>query len=108
MFEIIKDIGGMVIKKNNLREEYDRNKLLNGITKACWKRPISRSDIDCIASDIENEIFKLGKAEIESAIIGSITMNKLKVIDEVAYVRFASVYKEFKDVDSFLEELRIS
>lgn len=106
-YEKIEDIPLMVIKKNNLREEFDRNKLLNGITKACWKRPISHADIELLVANVEDEIFGLGKAEIDTSLIGCIVMNKLKEVDEIAYVRFASVYKEFKDVDSFLDELKM-
>ena len=105
-YERIEEVPIIVIKKNNLREEFDRNKILNGIVKACWKRPISASQIENCVTEIENEVYNLGKSELDSVSIGNIVMKKLKSLDEIAYVRFASVYKEFKDIDSFMSALK--
>ncbi|MBM7559630.1 transcriptional regulator NrdR [Marinitoga litoralis] len=92
-----------VIKKNGQRELFDRKKILNGLIKACYKRAISYEDIENIAAQIEENIRKLGVSEIESVKIGDMVMNELKKIDHVAYVRFASVYKEFGDLDHFIK-----
>lgn len=105
-YERIEEVPIIVIKKNNLREEFDRNKILNGIVKACWKRPISASQIENCVTEIENEVYNLGKSELDSVLIGNIVMKRLKALDEIAYVRFASVYKEFKDIDSFMSALK--
>lgn len=105
-YERIEDVPVVVVKKNQLREEFTRSKILNGIVKACWKRPISMSDIEGCVNEIENEVFTLGKSEVESIEIGNMVMRRLKNMDEIAYVRFASVYKEFKDIESFMEALK--
>ena len=105
-YERIEEVPIVVIKKNGLREEFDRSKILNGIVKACWKRPISLSDIEGCVSEIENEIYSLGKMEIDSLSIGEVVMKKLRDMDQIAYVRFASVYKQFKDIDSFIEAIK--
>lgn len=91
-----------VIKKNGTKEIFDRNKLLSGIMKACEKRPINAEDI---VSEIENELQNSLSNEVTTKEIGEIVMDKLKLCDEVAYVRFASVYREFKDLDTFIKEL---
>jgi len=104
--ERIEEIPIMVIKKNNLIEEFDRNKILNGVVKACWKRPISVSDMEKLVDEVESEIVDTGKAEIDTNFIGGIVMQKLKLLDEVTYVRFASVYKEFKDIESFMQAIK--
>lgn len=96
----------MVIKKDDTRESFDRSKLINGIVKSCEKRPVSIDQIEQIANEIELEINHLGKKEVSSTTIGKFVCDKLKNIDPVAYVRFASVYREFKDVESFYEELK--
>ena len=105
-YEIIETIPLFIIKKDENREAYDRTKIEGGILRACHKRPIRADEITGIVDEIENEIFGMGKKEIPSRVIGELVMNKLKTLDAVAYVRFASVYREFKDVNTFLDELR--
>ena len=95
-----------MIKKDMRREPYQRNKLTLGIEKACEKRPVSQETIERMLDEIENELHDLGKNEIESKIIGDRVIEKLKMLDHVAYIRFASVYKQFEDLSSFEEELR--
>lgn len=95
----------MVIKKDNSREVYDRSKIEAGIFRSCHKRPVSPQQIDTMVDEIENWIFNLEEKEVETSAIGEKVMEKLKDVDEVAYVRFASVYREFKDVNTFMEEL---
>lgn len=94
------------IKKDNRREEFDRNKILNGIIKACQKRPVSIEQMNKIVDEIENEIYNSMREEISSREIGEMVMEKLKKIDEISYVRFASVYRQFKDINTFIEELQ--
>lgn len=96
----------MVIKKDNSRESFDRNKIKNGILKSSEKRPVSMEQIENITMYIENDINKKGISEIESNRIGEMVMDKLKDVDEVAYVRFASVYRQFKDINTFVKELK--
>lgn len=96
----------MVVKKDNNREYFDREKLKNGILKSCEKRPVSVEQIDDIVYYIENEINKLYISEIETGEIGEMVMDQLKEVDEVAYVRFASVYRQFKDINTFVAELK--
>lgn len=95
----------MVIKKDHSREFYDRAKLESGIIRSCHKRPVSAQQIDSMIDEVENEIFALGEREVETSVIGELVMQKLRDLDEVAYVRFASVYREFKDVNTFAEEV---
>ena len=105
-YEKIETYPLMVIKKDDNREAYDREKLKGGVIRACHKRPVSRRQIDEMIDSIENSIFNMTEnQEITSSEIGELVMSKLKDLDEVAYVRFASVYREFKDVDSFAQEL---
>ena len=101
-FEIVETVQIIVVKKNGSKELFDKNKLLSGLLKACQKRPVNAEDI---AVEIENELQNSLRNEITTNEIGEIVMNKLKVKDEVAYVRFASVYREFKDIETFLTEL---
>ena len=96
----------MVIKKDGEKEAFDREKLKNGIIRACEKRPITIEDVDNIVDKIEIELRKLNKKDIKSVLIGRKVIQKLKKLDQVAYVRFASVYKEFKDVNAFKEEIK--
>lgn len=105
-YERYEDRTLMVIKKDDTRESFDRSKLINGIVKSCEKRPVSMDQIEKIANDLDLKINHLGKREVSSADIGKFVCDELKDIDPVAYVRFASVYREFKDVDSFYEELK--
>ena len=95
----------MIIKKDNSREAYDRSKVEKGILLSCNKRPVSSQMIRSMIDEIENQIFSMEEKEIPAAVIGELIMEKLKEVDEVAYVRFASVYREFKDVNAFIEEL---
>ncbi len=104
-YEHVETMPVMVIKKDKTREVFDRVKLLGGILKACHKRPVTSAQLEGVVRDIENTIKSSSKSEIQSVAIGTMVMKKLKDIDEIAYVRFASVYREFKDVDTFLAEL---
>lgn len=96
----------IVIKKNGEREQFDRNKLLMGIMRACEKRPVSVDTMERLVSEIEVVLSNLLAQEIETTKIGELVMEKLKATDEVAYVRFASVYRQFKDINTFMEELQ--
>ena len=104
-YEKLETMPLMVIKKDNSREVYDRSKIEAGILHSCHKRPVSPQQIDAMIDKIENWIFNLEEKEVETSVIGEKVMEKLKDVDEVAYVRFASVYREFKDVNTFMEEL---
>ncbi len=104
-YERIDTIPMTVIKSNGTRETFDKNKLISGIMKSCNKRPITAKQIQEIADDVENAVMSSMDKEIESKEIGSMVMDRLKDIDEVAYVRFASVYRQFKDINTFMEEL---
>ena len=105
-YEKIETIPLIIIKKDNNREAYDRSKIEGGLIRACHKRPVSAQQITILADEVENEIFNMAEKEISSRIIGELLMNKLKDLDAVAYVRFASVYREFKDVNTFMDELK--
>ena len=106
IYEKVETIPLIVIKKDNNREQYDRGKIEKGILQACYKRPVPAEVIRKTVEQIETEIFNREEKEIPSKVIGEIVMHKLKDLDEVAYVRFASVYREFKDVNTFMEELK--
>lgn len=105
-YEKIESMPLIVIKKDNNREPYDREKIVAGIVRSCHKRPISMKQINDMVDDIEGQIFNMEEKEIPTTTIGSIVMDKLKDLDEVAYVRFASVYREFKDVNTFMDEIK--
>ena len=105
-YEIIETAPVMVVKKDKTREAFDRSKLLAGLTRACEKRPISVGQLEEVADAIQTGILNTMEREIPSSRIGELAMDRLKGIDEVAYVRFASVYREFKDVNSFMDELK--
>lgn len=105
-YEKVETIPLIVIKKDNNREQYDRSKIEAGILRACHKRPISADQINRLVDDIETEIFNREEKEISSAKIGEIVMDRLKDTEAVAYVRFASVYREFKDINTFMHELK--
>ena len=105
-YEKVETIPLIVIKKDNNMEQYDRGKIEKGILQACYKRPVPAEVIRKTVEQIETEIFNREEKEIPSKVIGEIVMHKLKDLDEVAYVRFASVYREFKDVNTFMEELK--
>ena len=96
----------MVVKKDNTREMYDRAKIEAGILHSCHKRPVSQGQISALIDDVENNLFNREEREISTAVIGELVMERLKDLDVVTYVRFASVYREFKDVDTFMEELQ--
>lgn len=104
-YETIETLPLLVIKKDNTREVFDKSKLLGGMLSACNKRPVTMDQLESIASEIESELQNSLKREVSSRQIGVLVMEKLKDLDEVAYVRFASVYREFKDLDSFMKEL---
>ncbi len=104
-YEKIDIIPVAVIKKDGTRETFDRQKLCNGIVKSCNKRPVSMQAIESLIDEIENKLLNSLDKEVESNCIGEMVMDKLKNLDEVAYVRFASVYKHFKDIDTFMKEL---
>ena len=104
-YEKIETVPLMVVKKDGTRQAFDRNKILNGIVKACEKRPVSIQQIEKLVDSIEAQLYNSMKKEITSNEIGEILMSELKRLDQVAYVRFASVYREFKDIDTFMEEL---
>lgn len=105
-YEKIETIPLIVIKKDMNRERYDRAKIEAGVLRACHKRPVSVDDINALVDKVEVEIFNREEKEIESTVIGELVMNNLKNVDPVAYVRFASVYREFKDVNTFMDELK--
>ncbi len=105
-YEKIETIPLIIIKKDDNRETYDRAKIEAGVLRACHKRPVSAQAITSLVDEVENEIFNMEEKEIASQIIGELVMNKLKDLDAVAYVRFASVYREFKDVNTFMDELK--
>lgn len=105
-YEKVETIPLIVIKKDNNREQYDRSKIENGILSACYKRPVPAEEIKKAVDSIELEIFNREEKEIASSEIGEIVMDRLKELDPVAYVRFASVYREFKDVNTFMDELK--
>jgi len=105
-YERVETIDLVVIKKDGRREKFDRNKLLVGIQKACEKRPISQERIEKLVEEIERELRNMDSLEVESRVIGELVMRKLKKLDKVAYIRFASVYREFADIESFEKELR--
>ncbi|MDK2808556.1 MAG: transcriptional repressor NrdR [Clostridiales bacterium] len=105
-YEKVEAIPLVVIKKDMLREPYDRAKIESGVFRSCHKRPISVDQINGLVDEVETAIFNLEEKEIPSSRIGSIVMEKLKKFDQVAYVRFASVYREFKDVNTFMDEIK--
>lgn len=104
-YETIESVPIAVVKRDGTREAFDRNKLYNGIVKSCNKRPVSMQAIDNIVAEIEDKILNSLYKEVESTYIGEMVMDRLKEIDEISYVRFASVYKQFKDIDTFIDEL---
>ena len=105
-YEKVENIPVMIIKKDDTRQQYDRSKIESGILRACYKLPISAGEIQRTIDDIETEIFNREEKEIPTSIVGEIVMDKLKELHEVAYVRFASIYREFKDVNTFMSEIK--
>ena len=105
-YEKVETVPLVVIKKDQTRQQYDRSKIEAGVMRACYKRPISAEAINALVDSVENEIFRRSDREISSTTIGNVLMDHLKKLDGVAYVRFASVYREFKDVNTLMEELQ--
>lgn len=105
-YEKVETIPLIVIKKDQNREQYDRSKIEAGVLRACHKRPVSAEQIHELVDSVETELFNMEEREIPSCVIGEIVMDKLKDLEAVAYVRFASVYREFKDVNTFMDELK--
>ena len=105
-YEKVETIPLIIIKKDNNREQYNRSKIERGIIRACYKRPVSAEAIQKAVERIEIKIFNLEAKEVSSTDVGEIVMDELKELDEVAYVRFASVYREFKDVNTFMDEIK--
>lgn len=105
-YEKVEDIPILVVKRDSTRENFNREKIINGLIRACQKRPISRMQIEEMAEDIEKTISNKMITEVNSKYIGEMVMDRLKDIDEISYVRFASVYREFKDINTFLEEIK--
>ena len=106
-YEYIERVPLMVVKKDGRREEYSREKLLGGLLKACEKRPVSREQIERVIDDIESVLFAKFKSEVKSTEIGNLVVDRLQSLDEVAYVRFASVYRQFKDINQFMSEVKL-
>ena len=105
-YEYVENASVVVVKRNGKREPFSREKVVGGISRACEKRPVSITEIEELADRLEGEIQKMAPGEVPSEYIGEWTMNELQAIDQVAYVRFASVYRHFKDVNQFLEEIQ--
>ncbi|MBE6009484.1 MAG: transcriptional repressor NrdR [Lachnospiraceae bacterium] len=105
-YEKVETIPLIIVKKDNTREQYDRSKIEAGILRACHKRPVSADQITELIDAVETEIFNMEEKEIPSSVIGELLIDRLKDLDAVAYVRFASVYREFKDVNTFVNELK--
>ncbi len=104
-YEKIETIPIIVVKKDGLRETWDRDKVLNGILRACEKRPVTLANIEKLIDDIESKLYNMLEREVTSEKIGEMVMDRLKELDDIAYVRFASVYRQFKDINSFMDEL---
>ncbi len=104
-YEKLENLPILVIKKDGRREVFDRNKIINGLLKACEKRPVSMEALERLADDIEKQVYNQLDQEITSERIGNMIMESLKFLDEVAYVRFASVYRQFRDINTFMDEL---
>ena len=105
-YERVDTIPLIVIKKDKTREIFDRSKIESGVLRACHKRPVTAQQIHELVDSVETEVYSKGEREVPSSEIGEIVMNKMKDLDAVAYVRFASVYREFKDVETFMDELK--
>ncbi len=106
-YEKIEEIPIMVIKKDGRREPFDSEKILAGVRKACEKRPVSLTDQESLVDDVVREVFNSLEQEVKSETIGEFVMQRLKTLDEVAYVRFASVYRQFKDINTFMNEVKL-
>lgn len=106
-YEKVEEMPIIVVKRDGTREPFDSNKILRGIRKSCEKRPVSAAEMDALVEDVEREINNSLEQEVTTIKIGELVMSKLKDMDEVAYVRFASVYRSFKDINTFMEELKL-
>ena len=104
-YETVERMPLMLIKRDGTRQAYDRQKLLNGLVKACEKRPVSLMQLEQIVDYVEQKLFSSLESEVSSKVIGELVMEQLRKVDEVAYVRFASVYRQFKDINTFMSEL---
>lgn len=104
-YERLEEMTLKVVKKDGVRETFDREKIRQGLARACWKRPVSDEQIEGVVLEVENEIYAKFDSEVDSREIGELVMQQLGKLDQVAYVRFASVYRDFKDVDDFVDEL---
>ena len=105
-YEYVEEVPLMVIKKDGRRESFDRNKIISGILKACEKRPVSVEKVEALVDRVEKELQKSFDKEVKAGVIGELVMDHLHKLDEVAYVRFASVYRQFKDINHFMKELK--
>lgn len=105
-YEVVEEMPLLVVKKDGRRQPFDRKKISNGVQKACEKRPVSSERIEELVTNVEREIYRKFEREVSSREIGALLMDKLALLDEVAYVRFASVYRQFKDVNQFMSELK--
>lgn len=105
-YEYIEEVPLMVIKKDGRREAFDRNKIISGIVKACEKRPVSMEKVESVVDKVEKELQKNFDKEVKAQVVGELVMDYLHKMDEVAYVRFASVYRQFKDINQFMKELK--
>jgi len=104
-YEIMEQLPLIVVKKDGRRQTFDKQKILNGMLRACEKRPVPLADLQAVADEVELELLNSLEREIHTTQVGEMVMNKLKTLDEVAYVRFASVYRQFRDINSFMSEL---
>ena len=104
-YETVESLPIVVVKKDNSRQAFDRNKILNGMVRACEKRPVSMADLEAATTEIEQIIQHALEREVSTGTIGELVMERLKPLDEVSYVRFASVYRQFKDINTFMQEL---
>ncbi|KMJ56999.1 transcriptional regulator NrdR [Bacillus sp. LL01] len=105
-FEKVEEMPLIVVKKEGIREEFSREKVLRGLIRACEKRPVALKQLEDIVMEVEKELRNIGISEVKSDMVGEMVMERLSKIDEVAYVRFASVYRQFKDINVFLDELK--
>ena len=105
-YEYVEEVPLMVIKKDGRRESFDRNKIISGILKACEKRPVSMEKVEAVVDRVEKELQKSFDKEVKAQVVGELVMEHLHKLDEVAYVRFASVYRQFKDINHFMKELK--
>lgn len=105
-YERVDEMGIKVVKKNGVREPFDREKIRLGLARACWKRPVSDEQIESAVAQVESDIYSTYESEIDSKTLGEMVMQRLALLDQVAFVRFASVYRQFKDVRDFVDELQ--